>query len=78
MAYKTNLNPGMNQTQEEKDRAGFRIDVEMTTGGKSIPCDELPAGPEVGNPYDSDELGEEYGAVTYNGGEKVNKGANKR
>lgn len=63
-----NQNPGMDEAQAQKDRGGFHIESEMTTGGKSISHDELPHGPEVGNPYDGDPLGEEYEAVTFKGG----------
>lgn len=68
-----NQNPGEDEAQAQKDRGGFRIDAEHTTGGKSLGVDELPCGPEVGNPYDGDELGEEYKGVTYKGGDKGKK-----
>ena len=50
--------PGMDEAQAQKDRQGFTTTVEMITGGmKKMVGDGT--GPEVGNQYDTDPLGEE-------------------
>jgi hypothetical protein len=59
-----NPNPGMNEAQEKKDRAGFHTTVENVTGGETKDVGD-GCGPEVGNPYDGDPMGEEYAGVTY-------------
>lgn len=65
MAYDKKNEPGMDDPQAEKDRAGWEIDSGFPVGKNRSAhfCDG--AGPEVGNPYDYDGLGEEYSAVTY-------------
>ena len=61
---KKTMTPGMDEGQAQKDRGGFRTEVEYLTGGTSYDADE-GGGPEVGNPYDVDPMGEEYHGVTY-------------
>jgi len=60
---------GMNEEEMKKDRSGYSTTVAMVTGGE---FDEALAdiGAEVGNPYDSDELGEDYTNLTYDNGGK--------
>jgi hypothetical protein len=50
--------PGMDEAQAQMDRQGFRTSVEMITGGVRKMVGE-GTGPEVGNQYDVDPLGEE-------------------
>ena len=61
-----NLEPGMDDPQAEADRKGWQTTVNMLTGAGERKDFTAGAGPEVGNNYDADPLGEEYGAVTYN------------
>src|SRR5271165_1960871 len=59
-----NLEPGMNHEQQRKDAAGYSTDLDMLTGG--ILCDAMMGGgPEVGNAYDKDPLGENRHMVTF-------------
>jgi hypothetical protein len=59
--------PGMDDAQAQEDRHGWKTSVDMVTGKGRLAyfCDG--AGPEVGNQYDPDPMGEEYNAVTYGG-----------
>jgi len=58
---------GMNEEEMKKDRSGYSTTTEMVTGGT---FDEALAdiGAEVGNPYDNDQLGEDYKPLTYDNG----------
>ena len=58
------MTPGMDENQAQQDRGGFRTKIEYLTGGVSYNWDD-GGGPEVGNPYDGDPMGENYQAVTY-------------
>lgn len=60
-----NLNPGMNDEQAQRDRNGWETTADIVRGVPQMMhfCDQ--SGPEVGNPYDTDPMGEEYGAVTF-------------
>ena len=61
------LEPGMDDAQAQADRRGWAIPVTMPTGQNEIAAVGANAGPEVGNQYDVDPMGEEYSAVTYDG-----------
>jgi len=50
--------PGMDESQAQMDREGFTTSVEMITGGVKKMVGDM-SGPEVGNQYDLDPLGEE-------------------
>jgi hypothetical protein len=61
-----NLEPGMDDPQAQADRKGWQTTVASLTGaGEANLSYEDRAGPEVGNNYDIDPLGEEYSPVTY-------------
>lgn len=61
--------PGMDEGQAQKDRGGFRTTVENLTGGTTGMVGD-GAGPEVGNPYSNDPLGEERDDnLTYGNGD---------
>lgn len=55
---------GMDEEAMKKDRSGFSTTVQMVTGGQFEDA-LIDIGAEVGNPYDCDELGEEYEGITY-------------
>lgn len=55
---------GMDEEQMKKDRSGYTTTVQMVTGGQ-FEAALTDIGAEVGNPYDCDELGEEYEGITY-------------
>lgn len=59
-----NWEPGMNDDLAYADRAGWQTSVAMLTGGCSEEYD-LFGGPEVGNQYDLDPMGEERGMTTF-------------
>lgn len=59
------LEPGMNDEQAQADRHGWRTTVGMVTGQGELEGALECGGPEVGNPYDVDPLGEDYKPVTY-------------
>jgi len=59
------LEPGMDDEQAQTDRHGWRTSVDFVTG-KGMLVEAMSAGgPEVGNQFDTDPLGEEYSAITY-------------
>ena len=58
--------PNGHQAQAQADRKGWKTTTTMVTGGEQQDALAL-AGPEVGNPYDEDEMGENRGRVTYRG-----------
>jgi len=57
--------PGMDDAQAAADRKGFRTTTEMVTGAGMVVAMNDMGGPEVGNQYDADPMGEDYSAVTY-------------
>ncbi len=59
-----NWEPGMNDDVMLSDRAGYTTSVEMLTGGAPHEWDMF-GGPEVGNQYDLDPMGEERGMTTF-------------
>lgn len=59
--------PAMNEGQAQSDRVNWKIPAGMTTGNSDIVDALAGGGPEVGNNYDGDPLGENYGGVTYGG-----------
>lgn len=61
---KRNLEPGMDAPQLDKDRAGYRTTTTMVTGGEEEDVGEC-AGPEVGNPYSNDPMGEDREMITW-------------
>jgi len=62
------LTPGMNPGQMESDRKkGWHTTPNMLTEGEHHDLFD-GGGPEVGNPYDIDPMGEEYHDVTFVGG----------
>ncbi len=56
--------PGMNDDVMMSDRAGFTTSVEMLTTGRPEDWGVF-GGPEVGNQYDLDPMGEERGMTTF-------------
>lgn len=60
--------PGMDDPQAQSDRMGWTIPSGMPTGNSDRMDAMMGGGPVVGNQYDTDPLGEEYGAVTYPSG----------
>jgi hypothetical protein len=60
-----NIEPGMDDPQAAADRKGYQTTVDMVTGKGMVHAANDGGGPEVGNQYDADPMGEEYGAVTY-------------
>jgi len=68
-----NLEPGMNDELAYSDRAGWTTSVEMLTGGATMNWDEL-GGPEVGNQYDLDVMGEDRSMTTFSSGIPMAKG----
>lgn len=60
-----NIEPGMDDPQAAVDRRGYVIGVDMVTGKGVVAAANDGGGPSVGNAYDGDPMGEEYGAVTY-------------
>ena len=60
-----NIEPGMDDPQAAVDRRGYVIGVDMVTGKGMVAAANDGGGPEVGNAYDSDPMGEEYSPVTY-------------
>ena len=61
--------PGMDDPQAAADRRGFKTTMEMVTGAGMVVAMNDMGGPEVGNQYDVDPMGEDYSAVTYPGSE---------
>ena len=59
--------PGMDPEQAQSDRYGYKTSVDMVTGKGRLAALGEGAGPEVGNAYDEDPLGEEFANVTYRG-----------
>ena|ERR1035437_4735144 len=57
--------PGMNDQQAAADRKGFQTTMEMVTGKGRVVAANDGGGPEVGNPYDTTLMGEDYMPVTY-------------
>lgn len=57
--------PGMDDAQAAADRRGFRTTMEMVTGAGNVVATNDMGGPEVGNQYDADPMGEDYSAITY-------------
>lgn len=57
--------PGMDDPQAAMDRRGFVITDEMVTGKGRVVAMNDGGGPEVGNPYDCDPMGEEYEPLAY-------------
>ncbi len=75
MAEKSkNENIGMDESQAQTDRAGYKTTVEYVTGGMAADA-FAGGGVEVGNQYDEDQLGEEYSNVSYGAGEGMPKGS---
>jgi hypothetical protein len=65
--------PGMDEGQAQKDRAGFRTTVENLTGGTVMDAGDGGSA-EVGNQYDTDPLGEERDdSLTYGSGTSPKK-----
>lgn len=63
-----NWEPGMNDDLAYADRAGYQTSVEMLTTGR--PEDwSMFGGPEVGNQYDLDPMGEERSMTTFSHGD---------
>lgn len=61
--------PGMDNAQRDADSKTFAVPVEMLTSGKFMELGEM-SGPQVGNAYDADALGEERAKITYERGGK--------
>ena len=61
----TIFEPGMDDDQAQEDRKGWKIPSGMPTGDNEVRAYSDGGGPEVGNPYDLDPMGEEYHPVTY-------------
>jgi len=57
--------PGMDDPQAAADRRGFKTTVQMVTGAGDVVAMNDGGGPEVGNQYDADPMGEEYTAITF-------------
>ncbi len=57
--------PGMDDGQAQKDRGGFDTTVEQLTGHGPQKDFLDGGGPQVGNPYDDDPMGEEYKGVSH-------------
>ena len=57
--------PGMDDQQAALDRKGYTTTVDMVTGKGMVVAMNDMGGPEVGNPYCEDPMGEEYNAVTF-------------
>lgn len=65
--------PGMDDSQAQSDRVGWTR-TQASVLGPGEPRDyQAMAGPEVGNQYDRDPMGEEYEAVTYTASEPDTK-----
>lgn len=62
------MEPGMDDPQAQTDRSGWTIGAGMPTGNSDRVSVMAGGGPEVGNNYDEDPLGEEYKKVTYSSG----------
>lgn len=60
-------NIGMNDAQAKKDSGGFSSTVKATLEGEVNMVGD-GAGPEVGNNYDADPMGETKSNLTYKGG----------
>lgn len=67
---KYNLEPGMNDDLAYEDRAGFCTSIEMLTTGSPQDWNDF-SGPEVGNPYDMDPMGEERTMMTFGADSKA-------
>ena len=59
--------PAMDPEQAQADRHGYMTTVEMVTGKGRLAMLGDGAGPEVGNAYDEDPLGEEFANITFRG-----------
>ena len=60
-----NVEPGMDDPQAAEDRRGWKTTVDMVTGKGLVAAANDGGGPEVGNQYDTDPMGEEYADVTF-------------
>ena len=66
-------NPAMDDAQAQMDRVGWtRTQASVLGPGESRDYAAM-AGPEVGNQYDADPMGEDYSAVTYRSSEPDTK-----
>ena len=68
-----NLTPGMDKAQIDADRKGFRTTVQNVTGGETMDLGD-DSGPEVGNAYGNDPMGEERSNITFVTEDKTAKG----
>ena len=59
--------PAMDPAQAQADRHGYQTTVDMVIGKGRLAAVGDGAGPEVGNAYDEDSLGEEFANITYRG-----------
>lgn len=59
--------PAMDDPQAQSDRMGWTIPPGMPTGNSDRMDAMMGGGPEVGNNFDEDPLGEEFKNVTYGG-----------
>lgn len=59
------IEPGMDDAQAAMDRKGYTTTMDMVTGKGNIVAMNDMGGPEVGNPYCNDPMGEDYSPVTF-------------
>lgn len=63
-----NNQPGMNDAQKVADSKTYGTTWDMNGGGGSFKALGDMSGPQVGNPYDGDAMGENRSMITYPGG----------
>lgn len=63
-----NNQPGMNDAQKVADSKTFGTTFEMQAGGGVFKELGAMSGPQVGNPYDGDAMGENRSMITYPSG----------